>query len=262
MLDPTLPSDRGLTVGNKRTVLFAFVAFLASCLAASGCSQQDSEEAPERQKVVVKIQRPPMPVQKPSASEPVNIEASHKPVQHERKAAGQSPGLQDHEQEGWYPVTDQDTLIIVAGNSRVYSDPYKWPSLLRLNLDKLESFGLTPGLEGRQLPAGIRLRYLTPQEVEHRRTELQGHKWVVNILSDKGSKRISALALKLLKARIPVYIAKAEIKGQQWLRLRTGFFASIAEAKKIKAKIEQITGLKGLWVAKISDQEFQKYAGY
>ena len=294
MLDPTLPSDRGLTVGNKNTVLLALVAFLAICLAALGCSQRDSEETPKPQKVVVKIERPPEPVeslnqeekgeeqeapdvkntamvqakegpqamQGPAPTEPVSIETAPEPAQHEGETQEDTRALQTQNKEGWYLVTGQDTLIIVAGSSQVYSDPYKWPGLLRLNLDKLESSGLTPGLEARELPPGMRLRYLTPREVEQRRTELRGHKWVVNILSDKNSKRISELALKLLKGGIPVYIAKAEIKGEQWLRLRTGFFASAAEAKKMKDKIEETMGLRGLWVAKISDQEFQKYAGY
>ncbi len=69
MLNPTLPSDRGLTVGNKNTVLLALVAFLAICLAALGCSQQDNQETSKPQKVVVKIERPPKPAESPNQEE-------------------------------------------------------------------------------------------------------------------------------------------------------------------------------------------------
>ncbi|HDM32656.1 MAG TPA: hypothetical protein ENG28_02620, partial [Deltaproteobacteria bacterium] len=166
------------------------------------------------------------------------------------------------EEKGWYVTEQNDTLALVAGNRKIYSDPYKWPSLLRLNLDSLKPLGLTQGLEDRELPEGLRIRYLTPKEVEENRKKLNGCRWVVSILSDRNSDELSPLAVDLIKNGLSVYIARAEIKGEQWLRLRTGFFPSLDEAKRIRAKVEEITGLKGLWLAKISDKEFDEYAGY
>ena len=261
-------------MGSKPIISLGLAMLFAVQLWAIGCSQRDSqEEESGPQKVVVKIQRPAEVPESVKSQEATNLSDSKetqevdkealKPVIEQNESAAQTVQEgQSNNNEGWYRVTDKDTLIVVAGSSRVYSDPYKWLSLLRLNLQTLEPLGLSPGVETRELSPGLRLRYLTPTEVEQRRKELQGRKWVVNILSDKRMEKISGLAIKLIKNGIPVYITKAEVKGEQWFRLRTGFFATLEEAKEMKDRVEKIIGVKGLWVAKISDEEFDRYAGY
>ncbi|HDM10552.1 MAG: SPOR domain-containing protein [Deltaproteobacteria bacterium] len=265
------------------TVLAWVVAFFIVHAVLVGCSQEDTDEQPKSQKVVVRIKRTPpkepgtIDVRKNSELGPIVEIAKDEETQKpgttgkntpigakEEKNAPRKGHAQSKitEQGGWYETQGSDTLALVAGSPRVYSDPYKWPSLLRLNLDKLEPFGLTRGLELRKLPQGLRLRYLTPKEVEENRKKLNGCRWVVSILSDRNSDELSPLAVDLIKNGLSVYIARAEIKGEQWLRLRTGFFPSLDEAKRIRAKVEEITGLKGLWLAKISDKEFDEYAGY
>ena len=261
-------------MGSKPIISLGLVMLLAVQLWAIGCSQRDSqEEESGPPKVVVKIQRPPEAPESVKSQAAANLsdtketqeadkEVSQPTIEQTESAAQTAQEGESNNHEGWYRVTDKDTLIVVAGSSRIYSDPYKWLSLLRLNLQTLESLGLTPGVETRELSPGLRLRYLTPREVEKRRKELQGRKWVVNILSDKRMEKISGLAIKLIKNGIPVYITKAEVKGEQWFRLRTGFFATLEEAKEMKDRVEKIIGVKGLWVAKISDEEFNRYAGY
>ena len=268
-------------MGLRLKISLAMAMFLAVQILTVACSEQESDENVGPQKVVVKIHRPP--VKHKYADKVQESQVLGKTHSKQRSLAKtQQPeklpahattdtilvsqkALETHEsanQEGWYLVGEKDTLVVLAGSSRIYSDPYKWVSLLRLNLSALEPFGLDEGIETRELPQGLGLRFLTPREVAQRRNEIRGRKWVVNILSDKGTGRISGLAVKLVRNGISVYITTAMIKGQQWVRLRAGFFATAAEAKQMRDELEDMLGLTGLWVAKISDEEFDKYAGY
>jgi len=269
-------------MGIRGKISLATAMLLAVLLLAVACSQQESDEEAGSQKVVVKINPPPANEkhaakakegQIPRAlhnSQPPQGNIAPQPEELPKAATTETilvsqelPEIvEPANQEGWYRTGEKDTLIVLAGSSRIYSDPYKWISLLRLNLKALEPFGLDKGIENRELPQGLGLRFLTPKEAAQRRDEIKGHKWVVNILSDKDSRRISGLAVRLVKNGIPVYIAKAQIKGQQWMRLRVGFFATASEAKQMKDKLEEMLGVSGLWLDKITEDEFNNYAGY
>ncbi len=260
-----------------------------ACLWTYGCSDRDSSEKEAPKKVVVRIQRPahqpaleqkkekeqvPVPqvpkdesVDRPGAQgeETQQVQRVHPEGSVEAKAPLKppSPEPQDTGQEpGSYLTQEGDTLFSISGNAGVFGDPFKWPCLLRLNLTTLRQLGIKPGFENMELPQGIQLRFFSPEQVSRNIREKENARWAVNIFSDKSSKRISRLAIKLTENDVPVYIVRTNIKGEIWLRLRTGFFKTKEDAKKALEKIKEITGLEGIWITRVSNKEFNGFAGY
>ncbi|HIC86402.1 MAG TPA: SPOR domain-containing protein [Desulfobacterales bacterium] len=162
---------------------------------------------------------------------------------------------------GIYVAQQGETLFSISGSEEVYSHPLKWPLLLWSNLAILDVMPGKGALEHKELPVGTKLRFFTREERKDNLKTLGNKRWVVNMVSDKNTKGMSRLVVKLAKARIPAYITMSKINGEIWFRLRCGFFESPFEAKEMKKRIEEVTGLRDLWLSKVSQQEFEAYGG-
>jgi len=162
---------------------------------------------------------------------------------------------------GIYVAQQGETLFSISGSEEVYSHPLKWPLLLWSNLAILDVMAGKGALEHKELPVGTKLRFFTREERKDNLKTLGNKRWVVNIVSDKNTKGMSRLVVKLAKARIPAYITMSKINGEIWFRLRCGFFESPFEAKEMKKRIEEVAGLRDLWLSKVSQQEFEAYGG-
>jgi septal ring-binding cell division protein DamX len=59
-----------------------------------------------------------------------------------------------------------------------------------------------------------------------------------------------------------VYIANAEVKGKEWMRLRVGFFRD--RPKAAAAGKEMVSMLKAgdAWVTKLEKSELEEFGGY
>jgi hypothetical protein len=163
------------------------------------------------------------------------------------------------EEEG-YQVQPGDSLAVVAGREDVLGDPLKWPVLFQLNREKLSGMTLDARLPERRLPEGIRLRYRLSPEEERRAEPRKGQTWVVNVVSSPTADRIDGPAARLLKRGFPVYISRAQVKGQKWMRLRVGFYDSREAAVKAGARLQRILKQEDSWPVRIGPEETAEFA--
>jgi hypothetical protein len=164
--------------------------------------------------------------------------------------------------DGYYRIRKGDSLFKVAGRKDVYGNSMKWPSLFRLNMVGLSGMRLSEDFEHKELPAGLGLRFVTPDEAAENLTKLGNKAWVVNVLSSQTSKKIVPAALKLMKNGYLVYISSAVVKGQEWMRLRVGYFGDRSEASAAGKKIVSLLEADGAWIARLGEQELKEFGGY
>jgi hypothetical protein len=93
----------------------------------------------------------------------VSMPASPLPVKEPKDTANVEKG------EGFYRVHKGDSLFKIAGLKDIYGDPIKWPSLFRLNMDRLDNIQADDDLEHKELPEGLSLRFVTPHEASENR---------------------------------------------------------------------------------------------
>lgn len=164
-------------------------------------------------------------------------------------------------EQGYYRVKKGDSLSDISALKDVYDDPLKWPSLYRLNLDTLSHMTIERGFENKELQEGLYLKFVTPEEAMKNLEKLEDKPWVVNVLSEKNFESIVPYAAKLIKNGYHVYITKANIKGDEWIRLRAGFFETSPKAVSAQKNIESILNIDNAWVV-IIGRELEEYGGY
>ncbi len=160
----------------------------------------------------------------------------------------------------FYMVRKGDSLYRIAGRKEVYNDPMRWPSLFRLNMDKLDQMKVGEGFQHKELPEGLELRFTPPSEAAENLDKLGPKPWVVNVMSVENPGRIVPAAIALMKKGYRVYLSKARIKGRDWVRLRVGFFKDSAEAGAVRKEIMPL--VKDAWLAKIGNRELKKFGGF
>lgn len=187
-----------------------------------------------------------------------------------KRATGQGQGTARRTQqqarkveEGHYRIKKGDTLFKIAGRKDVYGDPLKWPSLYRLNLDKLGQLKLTENFQHQALSGGVDLKFVTIRQAAQNLTQLGSQRWAVNVLSAQNSETIIKPALTLMKKGYHVYITKAKVQGRDWLRFRVGFFRDDREAATEGKKIlSLLSSNKRFWVVKVPNGELKRFGGY
>jgi len=194
---------------------------------------------------------------KGSTVEGLERDSAGGPLSGEETVLGQDTGVV----EGYYKVRKGDTLSKIAGRKDVYGDTLRWPSLFRLNLDKLSRMNVRGDFEHKELPEGLHLKFVTPEEAKKNLARLDGKPWVVNALSAKTSDEIVPSAVKLIKNGYHVYMTKTKIKGEEWIRLRVGFFETPSKAESVQNDVVSLLNVDGAWVTKIG-RELERYGGY
>jgi cell division septation protein DedD len=61
---------------------------------------------------------------------------------------------------------------------------------------------------------------------------------------------------------LPVYISRATVKGQRWMRLRVGFFTDRDSAMKAGKELQKILGQEDYWPVRIGPEETAEFAAY
>ena len=240
-----------------------------------GCSREEPPPPPDKKdKVVMPIKRPvpqkadtSLPNQQEKAKEEPEATAEAKTAAVEEKAI-QPPQTEIVEKEtvgeevaGYYIIKKGDSLSSIAGRDDVYGNPLKWPILYRLNMDKLDTLEAGEDFLGRELPEGVMLKIITPDEAKENLERRLHNVWVVNVLSATTNEKIIPVAIRLIKNGYPVYITCATVKGKDWMRLRVGFFKNKIEANTEGKKIMSLLNLGNSWVAKIGE-ELEEFGGY
>lgn len=263
-------------------LFFAVLLILSAFFAGQGCKDQRPAES-QGPKVTMLIEKPVEPeVQtlspeqgpqaEPEEKEQADSEEKGSPaielaaIQKEELI---SPAYQAdaslssaNATEGYFKVQKGDTLFKIAGREDVYGDPIKWPSLFRYNLDKLGQMGEAEDIEHRQLPEDLELRYVTPNEAAENLKSLGKKLWVVNVKSEKELKKIVLPAIALMKNGYHAYIARASVKGEEWVRLRVGFFEKRSEAVSEGERIMEVLNAQETWAARIGEEELKEFGGY
>ncbi len=86
------------------------------------------------------------------------------------------------------------------------------------------------------------------------------NEWVVQVFSSKSLDEATKYFQEFFSRGFNVYLIKAEIRGEDWYRVRIGFFQSEKDAKDTMSKIlSQISTKSPLWVTKASFEEFNLY---
>jgi hypothetical protein len=163
---------------------------------------------------------------------------------------------------GRYRVRPGDTLSAISAREDVYGNALKWTSLYRLNMGKLGVPEHSQNLPDMVLPEGTLLTYLTSEKAKANLDRLGTDVWVVNVASSKIQERIVPAALELMKDGFRVYISRARVKGEDWMRLRAGFFGGKGEAEAAGERIAAALGTGRLWVAKADPEELRESGGY
>jgi hypothetical protein len=278
------------------------VAVLCICFALvflEACSKEEPKEV-QTTKVVVPIEQPAQEsspaalTEEEARSEPEETSTGVTETISPEEKQPASPSLKEKpdepiaikEENGYYKVQKSDTLYKIAGRKDVYDDPLKWPSLFRLNMDSLGEmkvakafnvkwsslFKLTPdtsdamkvleAFENEELPEGLNLKYVTKKEAKENLDKAAQKTWVVNAISSQNTKSLVPPAISLMKNGYRVYISKARVKEQDWMRLRVGFFETYQEAADVGEKIMSMLGENEAWVTKIAQSELEEFGGY
>lgn len=278
----------------------AAVFFVAVVFVLGGaCSKEEKQEA-KKPKVVMPIIKPekknaPITLATETANNKQEEMASGvtKTAAVQEKEAD-SPSLMEEQEEqvtkkeedGYYKVQKGDSLFKIAGRKEVYGNPLKWPSLFLLNMDILGGmkvakafklkwsslFKLNPdsaegmkvlaAFESEELPEGLKLKFVTAQEAKANLAEVAKKIWVINVISSQNGKALVPVAIKLMKNGYRVYISKAKVKGEDWMRLRVGFFATYQDATAAGKKVMSRLKEDEAWVARITQSELEEFGGY
>jgi len=163
---------------------------------------------------------------------------------------------------GFYIAKKGDSLSSIAAREDVYGDPLKWPILYRLNMDKLGKLQLGGSLPDGEVPEGLRLTILSPDEVTENLKRIAHNVWVVSVLSGTTDQEIIPAAIRLVRNGYPAYITRVKVKAKDWMRLRVGFFKNRTDADKEGKKIMSMLNLHDSWITKVGKQELEEFGGY
>jgi hypothetical protein len=224
--------------------------------------------------VVRPIIRAPAPIEKdaPLNNGTLNPESEEKMVEETRPAAVEEKGSETpeiaptvalpKEEAGYYVVREGDTLYGIAGRKDVYGDSMMWPLLGRHNLAKLSYMLVGKDSPDTALPEGMRLNVFTPEEVKENLEKRDNRRWVVNALSSPDEAMVVSAAVKLIREGFPVYITRAKVSGQDYIRVRIGFFEDKATADIEGRRIMDVLNLSDTWTFRAGEGEFQAFGGY
>jgi hypothetical protein len=195
--------------------------------------------------------------QRPGLQEEIPKQDDTPTLPQKGEAAGESkPELE----ETVYRVRESQTLFEIAGRHDVYGDVLKWPTLFRINMGKFQS---TEDLLSKPIQKGTRLRMVTRDQASKRAAMMVEKLWVVNVTSVRTPDKTVPPAIALMKKGYHVYLIKTDLAGEQWIKLRVGFYPNILEAMAVCEEIRPLTGSSGEpCVSRIDEEEFEKNAGY
>lgn len=162
-----------------------------------------------------------------------------------------------------YTVVGGDTLYSVAGRQDVYGDPLKWPTLFRHNLDNLDFLKVEPNLPHRRLAEGLSLEVVTPEQARESLKELAPPLWTINVSSFRVRTNAVLPAVQLMKRGYHVYTPEVRVAGQEWVRLRVGFFADHSEAERAGNEIMAALEIpERPWLAQATPEELKRFAAF
>ena len=258
-----------------RIVVPAVSIGLGLILLNGACSRdEDPSPAMQSPKVVKPIVRASVSMKKnaPPNNKTLNSKSEEKTVEETRRAAVEEKGLETpeiaprvappKEETRYYVVREGDTLYGIAGRKDVYGDPMMWPILGRHNLDKLSYMLVGKDSPDKALPEGMKLKIITPEEVKENLEKRGNRRWVVNALSSPDKAMVVSAVVRLIREGFPVYITRAKVSGQDYIRVRIGFFEDKATGGIEGRRIMDMLNLSDTWTFRVREEEYQAFGGY
>ena len=166
----------------------------------------------------------------------------------------------DKEEKGVYIAKGDESLLNISAREDVYGDPLKWVLLFRFNREAFGKIGIDDALPEKIVPAETKLKVVSPEDTKS--ISGTGTHWVVNVLSFREGENIVTDIVRLVENGFAAYITKANIKGQDYVRLRVGFFNEKTEAENEGKKIMALLNTSDFWITKADEAEFKEYGGY
>jgi hypothetical protein len=165
--------------------------------------------------------------------------------------------------ESFYRVKKNESLLDIAGRQDVYGDALKWPSLFRFNRTALEKMKVTDNLPTEKLPEGLRIKYVSRDEASERLVEVSDRLWVVDVASSKSMNAVVPDAILLMRKGYSAYLSKSQLAGEEWIRLRVGFYKDILEALKVSEEVKALLKISETPMPmKIDKKEWERFAAY
>jgi nucleoid-associated protein YgaU len=165
--------------------------------------------------------------------------------------------------ESFYRVKKNESLLDIAGRQDVYGDALKWPSLFRLNRTALEKMKVTDNLPTEKLPEGLRIKYVSRDEASERLVEVADRLWVVDVASSKSVNSVVPYAILLMRKGYHAYLTKSQLAGEEWIRVRVGFYKDILEALKVSEEVKALLNMSETPMPmKIDKKESERFAAY
>jgi hypothetical protein len=230
----------------------AISIFLTASISLLGCSKEQPSGNTEKKPIVKKAITQPTETKSPEPSSPAAVQ----PPETARQTSAEIKG-HDEKEKDIYISKQGDSLSKIAGSNEVYKDPLKWIILYRYNREALSKIPKDESFPNKSLPVGTRLKIVSGSN-----SGKLNNQWVANALSSPEEKEVVPAALSLVDNGYPAYITKASVKGQNYLRLRVGFFKDRAAADTENKKIMSLLNISDAWITKAEESEIIEFGGY
>jgi tetratricopeptide (TPR) repeat protein len=212
--------------------------------------------------------KPAEPAPQATSISPASKETTPPPPEKKESAPAAVAALSPAEsqvpvKEVFCKVRKNESLLDVAGRQDVYGDALKWPSLFRLNMNAMEKIKVTEGLLVEKLPEGLRLKYVSRDGAAENLAAMGDKLWVVDVASAKAMNGVVPSAIFLMRKGYHAYLTKSQLAGEEWVRLRVGFYKDILEALKVSEEIKALLKISDTAMPmKIEKKEMERFAGY
>ena len=114
-----------------------------------------------------------------------------------------------------------------------------------------------------KLPEGLRVKYVSRDEASERLAEAADRLWVVDVASAKSMNAVVPDAILLMRKGYSAYLTKSQLAGEEWIRLRVGFYKDILEALKVSEEVKALLNMpETLMPMKIDKKESERFAAY
>ena len=247
------------------------ISICLTCLITGmGCSKDEPSPYFEKEAVVRKPINNPVQEKRETLTPSQNV-ASRPAVKKEKPVEADSieisvndeePATITEDNKGIYVTDKGDSLSIIAKRKDVYGDSLKWPILYRLNKEKFHQLPKDLDFPEREISKGTRLDIITMDEMKENLKNRPKNYWVINVISSPQMDRIVPNVLKLIDNGYPAYITLVNIKGEDWIRIRIGFFGDRKDAEKEGEKIMATLKITDIWTTKVGDEERGEFGGY
>lgn len=250
---------------------FAAAMFLAwmTLIIISGCSNEEPVDfSNERARIRRPIKRPPQDIKTKEVSKTFRaVTAPEKKISNTTGPSGKKETKKtevdtEKEKTDFYTTKKGDSLLSISAKENVYGDPIKWPILYRYNRKSLSGIFGKGDFPDMELPENITLKIITPDEFKETLRKRPRNYMVVNVFSSHQMEKIAPYAIKLVDNNYPVYLTRLDMNGEEWLRLRVGFFDTREDANKVSEKIKSLIDISDIWVTTVGDVEFGEFGGY